>query len=60
MQRDPRMKRELKLLAEDPPHGVSCWAVDDKLDHLEASKFMSASQPNSTYFITPSELLATK
>ncbi|XP_031549467.1 ubiquitin-conjugating enzyme E2 T-like [Actinia tenebrosa] len=36
MQRNSRMKRELKLLAEDPPHGVSCWAVGDELHHLEA------------------------
>ena len=39
MQRNARMKKELKMLAEDPPHGVSCWAVDhEQVEHLEASK----------------------
>ncbi|KXJ15384.1 Ubiquitin-conjugating enzyme E2 T [Exaiptasia diaphana] len=36
MQRDARMRKEIQMLAEDPPHGVSCWAVDDQIDHLEA------------------------
>ena len=39
MQRSMRMKKEIKMLTESPPHGISCWAQDDKLDKLEARKF---------------------
>eukprot|EP00041_Stephanoeca_diplocostata_P010673 m.169966 g.169966 ORF g.169966 m.169966 type:complete len:242 (+) comp18252_c0_seq3:285-1010(+) len=31
-----RMKRELSMLASDPPSGVSCWNVEDSLVDLEA------------------------
>ena len=30
------MAREIQLLTRDPPHGTSCWPVDDSLDRLEA------------------------
>ena len=33
------MKRELKLLTSDPPPGISCWMVDNRIDHLQASKW---------------------
>ncbi|XP_072044997.1 ubiquitin-conjugating enzyme E2 T-like isoform X2 [Amphiura filiformis] len=36
MQRSARMKRELEMLEKDPPPHISCWAKDDKIDHLEA------------------------
>lgn len=39
MQREARMKRELRLLETDPPPGISCWMVDDQIDHLQASKY---------------------
>jgi ubiquitin-conjugating enzyme E2 T len=33
-----RMKKELKILNDSPPPGISCWLKDeDKLDVLEAS-----------------------
>lgn len=31
-----RMKKELQMLAESPPHGVSCWIKDNCTDQLEA------------------------
>ncbi|XP_060080861.1 ubiquitin-conjugating enzyme E2 T-like [Ylistrum balloti] len=36
MQRVSRMKKEIKMLSESPPHGISCWPKDDKIDQLEA------------------------
>ena len=39
MQREARMKRELRLLENDPPPGISCWMVDDRIDHLHASEY---------------------
>ncbi|KAK3591859.1 hypothetical protein CHS0354_005060 [Potamilus streckersoni] len=36
MQKLARMKRELQLLTQSPPHGISCWAKEDQLDKLEA------------------------
>ncbi|KAL3842404.1 hypothetical protein ACJMK2_020439 [Sinanodonta woodiana] len=36
MQKSVRMKRELQLLTQSPPHGISCWAKEDQLDKLEA------------------------
>ena len=36
MQRLGRLKKELEMLNKDPPHGVSCWPVSDRLDHWEA------------------------
>ncbi|XP_046338739.1 ubiquitin-conjugating enzyme E2 T-like [Haliotis cracherodii] len=36
MQRNVRMKREIQMMSESPPHGISCWPKDDKIDHLEA------------------------
>ena len=36
MQRTTRMKKELEMLEKDPPHGISCWPVEDQLDHLAA------------------------
>eukprot|EP00039_Didymoeca_costata_P005728 m.83965 g.83965 ORF g.83965 m.83965 type:complete len:182 (+) comp12946_c0_seq8:377-922(+) len=35
MARNARMAKEMKML-ETPPPGISCWAVGDKLDNLEA------------------------
>jgi len=31
-----RMRRELKMLATDPPPGVAAWPEGDRLDHLRA------------------------
>ena len=36
MQRSTRMQRELRILTEEPPPGISCWMVDDQIDKLEA------------------------
>jgi len=30
------MKKELEMLEKDPPHGISCWPVEDRLDQLSA------------------------
>lgn len=37
MQRVARMKRELRLLENDPPPGISCWMVNDRIDNLQAN-----------------------
>lgn len=31
-----RMNKELERLKKDPPHGITCWSVEGKLNHLEA------------------------
>lgn len=36
MQRTARMKKELQMLTESPPFGISCWQSGDSLDRLEA------------------------
>ncbi|XP_065196853.1 uncharacterized protein LOC135828335 [Sycon ciliatum] len=36
MQRAARLKHELRMLASDPPHGVTCWLVEDSNCELEA------------------------
>ena len=36
MQRSTRMERELNILTQEPPPGISCWTVDDQIDKLEA------------------------
>ena len=33
------MQRELSILTKEPPPGISCWAVDDQIDKLEAGLF---------------------
>ncbi|KAL4224575.1 Ubiquitin-conjugating enzyme E2 T [Mactra antiquata] len=35
MQKSMRMKKEIKMLTESPPHGISCWSNGD-IDKLEA------------------------
>lgn len=32
-----RMKKELERLKKDPPHGVTCWCKQGKLNNLEAN-----------------------
>ena len=32
-----RMKRELSMLEESPPQGISAWPREDKITELEAS-----------------------
>ncbi|OQR91306.1 ubiquitin-conjugating enzyme E2 T-like [Thraustotheca clavata] len=31
-----RMRKELEMLENDPPHGVCAWTIDEKLDDLQA------------------------
>eukprot|EP00128_Syssomonas_multiformis_P006918 Colp12_sorted_trinity150504_noHs@36376 len=35
-QRSLRMKRELEMLAKDPPFGISCWPKEESFERLEA------------------------
>ncbi|XP_077758617.1 ubiquitin-conjugating enzyme E2 T isoform X2 [Canis aureus] len=36
MQRASRLKRELNLLATEPPPGITCWQDNDQMDDLRA------------------------
>ncbi|XP_044158999.1 ubiquitin-conjugating enzyme E2 T [Bufo gargarizans] len=45
MQRQSRLKRELQLLSTEPPSGVSCWQVDDKIDELRAQVVGGSGSP---------------
>lgn len=41
MQRNLRMKKELQMFVQSPPHGVSCWTNDeDNMTQLTARKDM--------------------
>ncbi|XP_061183087.1 ubiquitin-conjugating enzyme E2 T-like [Saccostrea echinata] len=36
MQRILRMKKELEMFSQSPPHGVSCWSNDEDITQLSA------------------------
>ena len=38
MQRASRLKRELTLLATEPPPGITCWQDGDRMDDLHARR----------------------
>jgi hypothetical protein len=33
-----RMKKELQMLQDDPPHGIAAWPVEERTNLLRASK----------------------
>lgn len=45
MQRASRLKRELNLLATEPPPGITCWQDKDKMDDLQALILGAADTP---------------
>ncbi|XP_068275535.1 ubiquitin-conjugating enzyme E2 T [Nyctibius grandis] len=45
MQRASRLKRELSLLATEPPPGVTCWQNENQLDELRAQILGGADTP---------------
>ncbi|NWH71259.1 UBE2T enzyme, partial [Piaya cayana] len=45
MQRLSRLKRELCLLATEPPSGITCWQHEDRLDELRAQITGGAGTP---------------
>ena len=47
--RSMRMSKEISQLATNPPHGITCWAKNDRNDLLEASKI--TKQINAPFFI---------
>lgn len=49
MQRAARMKKELQIIETSPPHGISCWAKDDDVSHLEASRYNAEIILNRLY-----------
>ena len=34
--RDMRLPKEIEMLTKTPPHGITCWTLNDSLDRLEA------------------------
>ena len=36
VQRTTRLKKELERLRKDPPHGVTCWPMESRMDNLQA------------------------
>ena len=38
MQKTLRLKRELLMLTQNPPFGITCWQEHDSIDQLKASK----------------------
>ncbi|XP_077013523.1 ubiquitin-conjugating enzyme E2 T [Tamandua tetradactyla] len=45
MQRSSRLKRELSLLATEPPPGITCWQEKDQTDDLQAQIVGGANTP---------------
>ncbi|XP_066095514.1 ubiquitin-conjugating enzyme E2 T [Saccopteryx bilineata] len=45
MQRTSRLKRELNLLATEPPPGITCWHERDQMDDLRAQIIGGANTP---------------
>lgn len=41
MQRAARMKRELEMLVNRPPHGISCWSKGDSIEMLQGRTYLS-------------------
>ncbi|KAK3547566.1 hypothetical protein QTP86_025473 [Hemibagrus guttatus] len=39
MQRNSRLKRELHMLSTEPPPGVSCWQMDERVEELQARQY---------------------
>uniref|UniRef100_A0A2R8Y812 Ubiquitin conjugating enzyme E2 T n=1 Tax=Homo sapiens TaxID=9606 RepID=A0A2R8Y812_HUMAN len=44
MQRASRLKRELHMLATEPPPGITCWQDKDQMDDLRARRNIRWSQ----------------
>ncbi|XP_077369694.1 ubiquitin-conjugating enzyme E2 T [Festucalex cinctus] len=36
MQRASRLKRELSMLTTEPPPGITCWQIEERIDDLQA------------------------
>lgn len=47
-----RLAKEIKMLAEDPPPGVTAWPVSDSIDKLEARESMTCFRSNSQGSVT--------
>ncbi|CAH7206249.1 ubiquitin-conjugating enzyme E2 T [Phodopus roborovskii] len=45
MQRASRLKKELHMLAIDPPPGITCWQEKDRVDDLRAQILGGANTP---------------
>ncbi|KAL5006785.1 hypothetical protein ScPMuIL_015591 [Solemya velum] len=45
MQRSVRMKKEIQMLSQSPPHGISCWPEGNSLDRLEAQIVVGSGSP---------------
>ncbi|XP_072804952.1 ubiquitin-conjugating enzyme E2 T [Vicugna pacos] len=45
MQRASRLKRELSLLATEPPPGITCWQDADRMDDLRAQILGETNTP---------------
>ncbi|XP_010829367.1 PREDICTED: ubiquitin-conjugating enzyme E2 T isoform X3 [Bison bison bison] len=45
MQRTSRLKRELSLLAAEPPPGITCWQYGDRMEDLRAQILGGANTP---------------
>ncbi|EHB03745.1 Ubiquitin-conjugating enzyme E2 T [Heterocephalus glaber] len=45
MQRISRLKKELQMLATEPPPGITCWHEKDRIDDLRAQILGGANTP---------------
>jgi len=45
VQRTTRLKKELERLRKDPPHGVTCWPRDGRMDSLQAQLLGAQGTP---------------
>ncbi|XP_077947182.1 ubiquitin-conjugating enzyme E2 T isoform X2 [Gasterosteus aculeatus] len=45
MQKASRLKRELQMLSTEPPPGITCWQVEERMDELRAQIVGGAGTP---------------
>ena len=50
-----RMKHEMSMLEHEPPPGVSCWRVEDKVKELKASEYRLGLTLGSVRTYKPSQ-----
>ena len=40
-----QLKKELERLRKDPPHGVTCWSKEDRVESLQAQLLGAEGTP---------------
>lgn len=49
MQRLARLKREVEMLRDSPPHGITCYPVEENITKFEASTLTNFANDKKKY-----------